>query len=814
MDAKSVPFQVALDLARSSLTWEDVSAYGWYVIETTEPGAFEDLKHILGFTSYNGHDILRACTSILVIPYPSSSFSRIRLYPPLSDVKYLQPKGIAPAPYILPEVAEVKKKLHKPLIITEGEKKTICLVKNGFYAIGLPGVWSFKNSKQNLPFLKELEQWDWKGRTVHISFDSDSVYNTHVLKAEIELSLNLYARGAKVFIIRLPQPSHETKYGVDDYITQKGIEAFRELYDSAKPLAEAYGREHMEEVLGRLVRVEMNDLQLEQLKIGLRKNWKLGIKDFKRLLGLKKAELAKQEARFTYSEEEERQAEELLKQPNILEKMLAFTERAGHVGERINKMTLYLAAISSKTNQGISCYIKGQSSAGKSYLGNSIAELIPPDVCIKLSDLSRKSLYHLDRDLSHKILFIAEIGGTEQGDYPLRLAQSEEELVYSYPIKDPATGEFKTIEKRVPAKGMSLWVTTTKLRIHEENQTRGFDLFVDEGKEQTRRILEAQARQEIIGEIEKERREKVKRIWQCAFTLLKPHPVYVPYAEYLAKVFSTDKVRMRRDFPKFLALIKANCLLHQYQREKIQIQGKTFLMANLDDYAVAYEIGLVVLRQTLQELSSREEELLEKIREKFGTSEFQPRDTEALVSVGYEQIRKYLQNLVKKGYLDWNGKRGNQSRYTFVKPASEGVKIPRPEEIEKNVNLKDTLLPKLGKMQSISTKSLGNAQITQTLPKPSLSIPNENAEIKPTLNDKRGLGNHKVISPLPYENAQQNYKKGGLGNKVMDKYIVIDSFTYNGKVYKEGEEVYLPLSIAEELLKVKHIRSSENEIII
>jgi len=632
-----------------------------------------------------------------------------------------------------------------------------------------------------------------------------------VRKAEIELAIRLIAKGAIVKIIRLPQFGHVKKVGADDLIASKGVEEFQKVYDKALPLEKAYSKEYFEDILSTIARIGLPKFRKDILVESFSKAWKINKKVLLSYIESKESAESKQ---VIFTEEEKEEALKLLKEPCIWDKLIETTEFLGHVGEEINKKTLYLAAISSKTDQGISCYIKGQSAAGKNCLGNCIAELIPPDMYTKLSDLSPKSLYHLDRDLSHKILFIAELEGAEQGSYPLRLAQSEGELVYSYTIKNPATGEFKTIERRVPARGMSLWVTTTKLRIHEENQTRGFDLFIDEGKEQTRGILKTEVRQEIIREIEKERREKAKRIWQCAFTLLKPYPVYIPYAEYLAEVFPTDKVRIRRDFQRFLALIKANCLLHQYQREKVEIQGKTFLKANLEDYQVVYEIGLVVLRQTLQELSSREEELLEKIEKEFGTSEFQPRDTEGLVSVGYEQIRKYLQNLVKKGYLDWNGKRGNQSRYTFVKPASEGVKIPRPEEIEKNVNLKDTLLPKLGKMQSISTKSLGNAQITQTLPKPSLSIPNENAEIKPTLNDKGGLGNHKVISALPYENAQQNYKKGGLGNKVMDKYVVVDSFIYNGKVYKEGERVDLPLSVAEELLKSKHIRSAENEIII
>jgi len=801
-----LPKEIEDDLAKSGLAWEDVGARDWRIIDTAETGAFEDLKHILGFTSYGGHSIFKACNHILAIPYPHSNFIRVKLYPPLDGTKYLQPKDIPPAPYILPEVGEIKEKPHRPLIITEGEKKTLCLIKHGFNAIGLPGVWCFKNTKQNLPLLKELEEWVWQGRTVHICFDSDAIYNQNVRKAEIELAIRLIAKGAIVKIIRLPQFGHANKVGADDLIASQGVEEFQKVYDRALPLEKAYSKEYFEDILSTIVRIGLPKFRQSILVEAFSKAWKI---NKKLLLSYIESKESAETERVIFTQKEKEEALKLLNDPCMWDKLIETTEFLGYVGEEVNKKTLYLAAISSKTDQGISCYIKGQSGAGKNSLGKCIAELIPADMYIKLSDLSPKSLYHLDRDLSHKVLFIEEIEGTEQSSYSLRLAQSEGELIYSYPIKNPATGEFKTIEKKVPARGMSLWVTTTKLRIHEENETRGFDLFVDEGKEQTRRILEAEARDEVLREVEKEKREEVKRIWQCAFTLLKPHPVYIPYAEYLAKVFSADKVRIRRDFPRFLALIKANCLLHQYQREEIQIQGKTFLMANLDDYAVAYEIGLVVLRQTLQELSSREEELLEKIREKFGTSEFQPKDTEGLASVGYEQIRKYLQNLVKKGYLEWNGKRGNQSKYIFVKPASEGVKIPRPEEIKKIVYMKDTLLPKLGKMQSISTKSLGNAQITQTLPKPSLSVSNEN--------DKGGLGNHKVISALPYENAQQNYKRGGLGSEVMDikqRYIVINSFMINGRWYTEGEEVDLPLSIAEELLKTKHIRSSKNEIII
>ena len=271
--------EVGHDLEKSGLNWSDVKRYGWHVISTSEAGAFDKLKETIGFTSYNGCSILKACSQVLVIPYPQGNFSRVRLYPPLDSTKYLQPVGITPSPYILPEIAGIKEKPHKPVIITEGEKKALCLVKNGFNAIGLPGVWCFKNKRQDLPLLKELEEWNWKGRTVHICFDSDAKDNANVVQAEIELGLNFYARGAKVFVIRLPQPDHQNKLGVDDYIAEYGVDAFKELYGGAKPFFEAYPVDYYNEMVKRVaVLADANILmhgQVELITSRLSKIWKI-----------------------------------------------------------------------------------------------------------------------------------------------------------------------------------------------------------------------------------------------------------------------------------------------------------------------------------------------------------------------------------------------------------------------------------------------------------------------------------------------------------------------------------------------------------
>ncbi|MEA3313236.1 MAG: DUF3854 domain-containing protein, partial [Caldisericota bacterium] len=138
---------VAEDLRKSGLNWKDVELLGWSIVKNKQ-----ELKEIIGSVR---QDLIQATQAILKIPYPDADFARVKLYPAIKDCKYLQPKGVSPKPYILAEIAELKNKAHKPIIFTEGEKKTLCLFKNNYNAIGLPGVWAFKNQKQDEPFLKE-----------------------------------------------------------------------------------------------------------------------------------------------------------------------------------------------------------------------------------------------------------------------------------------------------------------------------------------------------------------------------------------------------------------------------------------------------------------------------------------------------------------------------------------------------------------------------------------------------------------------------------------------------------------------------------
>ena len=101
--------------------------------------------------------------------------------------------------------------------------------------------------------------------------------------------------------------------------------------------------------------------------------------------------------------------------------------------------------------------------------------------------------------------------------------------------------------------------------IDEELMNRCLVLSVDEGREQTRAIHQFQRRRETLaGLLAQQDRQATLTLHRNAQRLLRPLLVVNPYAEKLT--FLDDKTRTRRDHLKYLTLIRAVALLHQYQR--------------------------------------------------------------------------------------------------------------------------------------------------------------------------------------------------------------------------------------------------------
>ena len=107
-------------------------------------------------------------------------------------------------------------------------------------------------------------------------------------------------------------------------------------------------------------------------------------------------------------------------------------------------------------------------------------------------------------------------------------------------------------------------LTTTAIDVDEELLNRCTVLTVNESREQT----EAIPRRSVTRRRWKDCWRRMKKLHHRAAperaAALRPLNVVNPFASQLT--FMSDKTRTRRDHMKYLTLIRAIALLHQYQR--------------------------------------------------------------------------------------------------------------------------------------------------------------------------------------------------------------------------------------------------------
>jgi DNA primase len=333
-------------------------------------------------------------------------------------------------------------------------------------------------------------------------------------------------------------------------------------------------------------------------------------------------ELIKGESKFeekqkTLTSEEHNNAIELLKDPHLLDRILSDFSRCGVVGEETNKLVGYLAASSRKLDRPLAVIIQSTSAAGKSSLMDAVLALMPEDERVQYSAMTGQSLFYMgETNLKHKILAIAEEEGASNASYALKLLQSEGEITIASTGKDNDSGELVTKEYRVEGPVM-LFLTTTAIDIDEELLNRCLVLTVNESREQTRAIHEAQRKRRTLNGLQaKLEKDALIKLHRNAQKLLKPFAVINPYADQLT--FLDDKTRARRDHEKYLTLIDSIALLHQYQRDIkiVHHAGKDlkYIEVQLSDIETANRLAHEVLGRTLDELPAQTRKLLKLIQ--------------------------------------------------------------------------------------------------------------------------------------------------------------------------------------------------------
>jgi uncharacterized protein (DUF2249 family) len=197
------------------------------------------------------------------------------------QAKYLSPSGIRSANliyYVPGTLATDLQTTSIPIVITEGEKKTLSLyrffsdIQQRVLAMGFPGVWNWRGTIGKAPTadggtedvkgpIPRLDKVNWQGRIVQIAFDSNTDTNAGVFAARDALAAELTKRGAIVYFVDLPQIDGVN--GVDDLLAAKGAGFVRDVFDQARPFQPVEVARTLHRELDKLASPDLTCIQAE-----------------------------------------------------------------------------------------------------------------------------------------------------------------------------------------------------------------------------------------------------------------------------------------------------------------------------------------------------------------------------------------------------------------------------------------------------------------------------------------------------------------------------------------------------------------------
>lgn len=233
------------DLRRSGITVQEAEEAEMYSIQDAS-GIYGDFREhpalVIPYVDPWTNDYITFERDGETVP-----FCRVRYFPPEKKVqifgkkkllRYTQPADSGVHPYF-PMVdgldwLDVADDAATPIMITEGEKKSLAACLATIPTIGLGGVYNFFSNGALLPILDKIK---WEGRPVYICYDSDASNNNNIQAAEARLATELsQKRKAHVFLVRLPDSPSGAKVGVDDYLVDHGDDALFDLLEGARDM--------------------------------------------------------------------------------------------------------------------------------------------------------------------------------------------------------------------------------------------------------------------------------------------------------------------------------------------------------------------------------------------------------------------------------------------------------------------------------------------------------------------------------------------------------------------------------------------------
>jgi hypothetical protein len=361
---------------------------------------------------------------------------------------------------------------------------------------------------------------------------------------------------------------------------------------------------------------------------------------------------------------------------NILAELDLALGMLGLVGERRVAKLLYLALVSRLLDWPVCIALKGPSAGGKSFVVETVLRFFPVEAFYALTAMSDRALAYSSEPLTHRYLVIYEAAGmaSDIGSYLIRSLLSERRLRYETVEKTRGGLVSRLIEREGPT---GLIVTTTKVRLHPENETRMLSLTVSDTREQTAAVFRGLAN----GGSNSTDLSK----WQALQTWLaaSPREVDIPFVSDLAEMIPPLAVRLRRDFKIVLTLIRAHALLHQASRRK-DAEGR--LLAEIADYTAVRELVADLIAEGVDaKIKPEVREVVGAVAHLLnnGKDEVRQADLRAALPIDKSAISRRVAAALEAGVLrNLEDRTGRPARLVLGEPLPEEIELlPKAERL-------------------------------------------------------------------------------------------------------------------------------------
>ena len=363
---------------------------------------------------------------------------------------------------------------------------------------------------------------------------------------------------------------------------------------------------------------------------------------------------------------------------------------AGIIGETKLALTVYLVGVSAQLPKPLACIVRGQTSSGKSFVVDRVADLFPPEVVLRATSITTNALYYFPPGhLRHRWVVAGERSRMEDDDRAeatraLREMLESGSLSKAVSVKEEGQWATKLLVQEGP---IAYTETTSMGVVFEEDANRCLLLDTDSSREQTRRVLAG-----IALDAARRNRPDVQYRRDVHLALLRMVPrtdVVVPFADAVASLYPPDRVDARRSFRQLLAIIKASALLQFQRRQKDPLLN---IVAEFDDYHVAETLARDAFTAMASGVTHEAVVHLDALRGKFLQREF---DTEEAQAVGVgSRATKYrrLAELNSAGCLDQvrpsQGRVPARWRLTGIDPDTDSGAIPTLKDVMAAVSVR------------------------------------------------------------------------------------------------------------------------------